>query len=1110
MKHEIRSLLLTAFVLSSVTRGQAETTPAPTPEKGVYASSSVEDWGWNRTRAVDGNRNCAEGANGWSSQVGMSSNHTEWIEIDLGSNHRINRVDLYPRNDAGVIGEGFPVDFTIQVSTSRSNWTPVVVRTGYAKPGNSVQSFKFEHANARFVRVHGTNLRRTEGSSDYVMQLAEVEIYNDAEATPASAPNLARGAKDQGGMPSFDRPAPVEVPIPTIRLSPRAQVVMDVNAPVLDLCGQWLCRENPPTNFAAASVAGTAGWTEIAIPRPSPKASGRYGYQRTFQIPDNWAGKRIKFRCDSAEGLAEVWVNGQVAGKHDGSWLQFELDITAAVQGGKDNTLSIQVTPSAMGGLAGDIQGGIRRKIYLMALPTTHLAGLQVETTFDAAYRDATLTLRPEVANESATPANLAVRWRLQDPSGKEVVLTTSEKSLPVLPAGQSSPIEVALPVPVPQQWHPEHPHLYTLIIELRREGKTVETVRQRVGFRQVEVKGDKLLVNGQPIKLRGAMLTYWHDSVGWGGLTDAQRRRLVGQWLDMNMNAAYPNPTPDEELLDLCDELGLAVICMARQTWTKATPANAPLFVQQAVDLIANHRHHPSVLLWTMGNESGWGPAFEAMAAAYRQLDPARPYMLPGSGTPPEHVPVDSSHYPGVQGKGGGGRPIIFTEYSHLNAYNKVEHTTDPGVRDYWHNELTVLWDSLYASERTAGAMIFCGTDCAGMPWGLVDGWHRPKPEFWHARKTYAPVRVVSREAPAPASGAPIRIEVENRYDVTNFKDLRIEWSAGGRSGPITADVPPRSKGTLEIPATTGVTAGDVALSFTNPQGRLVDTIRIAVGTEASKPAPSAKVIGKPLLKQTGTILTVNVGNIEWAFDAKTGLLTAGRMAGKDLVAGGPRLHIGETLEDWKPATVTPRETATNVEIVAEGAYGRARGAYAMSVDGSGALAVRYTFEHTGTKRITVREVGLAVDVARSCDTFTWERRAPWIDYPADHIGRAKGIAPAFRDPAGKADDPKMEPTWSWSLDQTPAGTADFRSTKYDIIGASLRSQDGAALWVSGTDTQAVRAAVTGNVIRLLVNVFSGSGSEGFLRASRQNRNIEPAGKIEGTATLRLVSDKP
>jgi alpha-L-rhamnosidase len=163
-------------------------TPTPTPttpvnlalNKTVTASSSFENnsYGWAAVKAVDGNRNSVSGSMGWTSWDNTATNHTEWVKVDLGAGNGISRVDLYPRNDSGKLGEGFPVDFTIQVSTDDSNWTTVVTKTSYAKPGNSVQSFSFTAMNARYVKITGTNLRYNSGESAYYMQFAEIEVYN--------------------------------------------------------------------------------------------------------------------------------------------------------------------------------------------------------------------------------------------------------------------------------------------------------------------------------------------------------------------------------------------------------------------------------------------------------------------------------------------------------------------------------------------------------------------------------------------------------------------------------------------------------------------------------------------------------------------------------------------------------------------------------------------------------------------------------------------------------------------------------------------------------------------------------------------------------------------
>lgn len=146
--------------------------------KAVSATSSVENFGWFLTKAVNGGRNSVSGSMGWSSSNSLTTNHTESITVDLAETKSVSRVDLYPRNDSNMVGEAFPIDFTIQVSNDNTNWTTVVTQTNYAKPGNSVQSFNFTTQNARYIKVQGTNLRQVASDNNYYrMQLKEIEVY---------------------------------------------------------------------------------------------------------------------------------------------------------------------------------------------------------------------------------------------------------------------------------------------------------------------------------------------------------------------------------------------------------------------------------------------------------------------------------------------------------------------------------------------------------------------------------------------------------------------------------------------------------------------------------------------------------------------------------------------------------------------------------------------------------------------------------------------------------------------------------------------------------------------------------------------------------------------
>jgi hypothetical protein len=161
-------------------KAQAQNTQPQTNlalDKRVTASSSDERGSWGARFLVDGERNEKAGSRGWSSNADKSRNHTEWVQIDLGGSASVGIVDIYPRNDPARLGEGFPVDFSIETSADGQSWTAVVNKTNYAKPGNAVQRFSFTPVSARFVRIVGTNLRYLGAEQAYYLQFAEIEVF---------------------------------------------------------------------------------------------------------------------------------------------------------------------------------------------------------------------------------------------------------------------------------------------------------------------------------------------------------------------------------------------------------------------------------------------------------------------------------------------------------------------------------------------------------------------------------------------------------------------------------------------------------------------------------------------------------------------------------------------------------------------------------------------------------------------------------------------------------------------------------------------------------------------------------------------------------------------
>lgn len=302
--------------------------------------------------------------------------------------------------------------------------------------------------------------------------------------------------------------ATMDGPMP--RLSPRPVAVAGVKTPLVSLGGSWKFNPAPPADFEKFSAAETKAWAKIEVPGEwvmqgfDVKTHSAAAYWREFEIPAGWRGQRIKLRFDTVHSDCRVFVNGREAGAHEGCFTAFELDITGAVKPGR-NTLALAVkSESTADTLASATQyaahqlGGITRKVQLFALPQVNLACQAVETKFDGNFENATLKLKFSVADEAAGIMSEphSVRATLLD--GNKIVASTTS----AISVGDS---EISIPVAAPKKWDSEHPNLYLLKTELLTDGKVTEEILQRVGFRQIEVRGNQLFVNGAPVKLRGA-----------------------------------------------------------------------------------------------------------------------------------------------------------------------------------------------------------------------------------------------------------------------------------------------------------------------------------------------------------------------------------------------------------------------------------------------------------------------------------------------------------------------------------------------------------------------------------------------------------------------------
>jgi beta-galactosidase len=963
------------------------------------------------------------------------------------------------------------------------------------------------------------------------------------------------------------------VPYPDIRYTARPAEVAGIAAPVLSLNGTWSFHAAPPKGFEKLTAQSAAGWSPIEVPGDwtmqgrTVKPWTAAGYLKTVVLPADWKGARIVLRSDGAQSLATFWVNGKLAGTHEGGFTAFEFDVTDLCRPGAPNTIAAAVqNESTADIMASGTQyasyqfGGLTRKVSLIAVPKLHIVTVEVTTDVKEDGRTAAVRIEASLANAGREAADgVAVDLALSDPRGRVVHRQTAE-ARPV-GAGRRASLLFEATLADAALWESEHPHLYSLRLDLRAGERTLETVVRRAGLREIEVAGTRLFVNGRPVKLRGINRHEVHPLRG-RSLTPELWRKDAELYRAANINiirtSHYP---PAEEFLEACDELGLFVECEAplvwiqhgaNETWKTENP-NDPKYlpyIERAVaETVAFNRHHPSVIIWSLANESGWSPHFAEAARMVRAMDPSRPrtfhdqayggYNNRGSSD----IPIANYHYPGPQGPDLAAslrlpRPLYYGEYCHLNCYNRSELAADPGVRDEYGRGFARMWEKVFGSAEVGGGSIWSGIDDVFLlpsgqatgygEWGPIDGWRRVKPEYWHIKKSYAPVRIGPDRVAAPAPGEPIVLAIENRHDFTDLGECRIDWRIGAETGRAEVALAPRQTAILRIrPAKEDAAGKTLRIDVTSPRGFLIDRYDIAVG-DAAPAAPPFRAFAPPdgplEVKEEAATIAVTGNGFGWTFDRKTGAILKAEAGGVPVVSGGPVLMLlpqtsGPCVTDFKPdvepfnsvctgwtaESVTAAKDERTVTVTVRGAYAEASGWYAVKIDRAGRAEFSYEFKVRA--KTDPRQYGLVVYLPRPFDTLSWSRRGQWTSYPENHIGRPAGTAKALT--PGHETVFRQQPAWDWKDDQTKLGSNDFRSTKANVLWAVMSGPEGEGLMLVSDGRQSSRSFLDGDRIGWLVAEFTTGGGDIFFAPHHKmdDRPLEAGDAIRGSFVLSPVS---
>ena len=738
---------------------------------------------------------------------------------------------------------------------------------------------------------------------------------------------------------------------------PVLQELAGVETPAVLLSGTWQFRYSPDSKWDKIQVPGEPAMQGYAIEHDKP-----FTYRKSFTVPADYAGKHTILRFDGVYSYARLFVNDTFVREHHGGFTRWETDVTPFVRPGKKNEIRLEVTDrlddiSYASGYAHHPIGGILRDVTLFALPETCLYDFYAETHLDAAYEDAVL----KIGYSSPVAGGAEVAYTLTDPSGRRYPLAQSR--FPLEEGGNMNELLVKNPL----KWDAEHPNLYTLTITLSKDGKEIGRFDRRIGFRDVKIEKDRMLVNGMPVKLRGACRHDIHPTLG--RTTTAELDSLdVILFKRSNMNfvrtSHYP---PTERFLEYCDRYGIYVesetaVCFVdtyRQKnyapgKTQDSAEFTPRYLSQCREMVKSFRSHPSILFWSIGNESVYGTNFQQCWDWVKATDKTRPVIFSYPGSVGEKKPVYdilSMHYQDVNGNlnqwnrstrgfQGEGIPALFDEWAHPACYTYATLQEDPNIREFWGHSIERMWSGLFDAPGGLGGAIWGYVDetfmlpepkvgtafwkefartakpedyqgkCVGYgEWGIVDVWRREKPEFWATKKAYSPVRLMTTEVASFLSGQRLLLPLYNRFDHTDLDEIKIRYTYKGVEKELPApSIAPHQKGLLVIPAEAWEEGELLSICFYTATGELLDAEQVSLGSDYHvrlADSEASPVNGVLQVEETAGMMTIKGDGFEIPFSKETGLISNATSKGQVIIEKGPFLHLDINLNHLTGAEV-------------------------------------------------------------------------------------------------------------------------------------------------------------------------------------------------------------
>ena len=783
-------------------------------------------------------------------------------------------------------------------------------------------------------------------------------------------------------------------------------------------------------------------------------------YKRSFELPVSWDGRRVFLHFESGVAAMYIWVNGQKVGYSQDTKNAAEFDITPYIRKGS-NTIAIEAYRWSDGSYLEDQDfwrlSGFDRGIYLYSTGQIRIRDFFAKAGLDNAYRHGVLDVEVDMKRYNQNVVGGLLEVKLLDAAGKSLLRQVS----PVVFSDKNEQtIVLSRKINNVRHWSNETPYLYTLALSLKdSQGNLIEATSCKVGFRSVEIKNAQLMVNGKPILVRGVNL---HEHNPYNGhVNDLETMMKDIQVMKQhNINAVRLSHYPQSPLwYKLCDQYGLFLVDEANiethamgaewQGWFDKSkhPAYLPEWASAHLDrihrLVERDKNHPSVIIWSLGNECGNGPVFHDAYKWIKQRDNTRWVQFEQAGEN-ENTDIVCPMYPGMEHMKGYAartdvtRPFIMCEYSHAmgNSSGNFQEYFDI-IASSKHMQGGFIWDwvdqGLLATDDSGRDYWAYGGDIGGYQYthdenfcanGLVTPDRKPHPGLMEVKKVYQDILFHAKDV---KNGV---LTVENRFLYNDLQNYSFKWvltkngtrvadgsfemkQPAGTTKEVKIDLPgmdfiPGVEYFLDIYAYTKQATEMI------PAGHEIAREQFAFGDNAYF-IPFKNVEGKLQVADQNTRLQVTAGEVQVVIDKRSGQLVRYSFKGTNLLSGAPEPDF------WRASTDNDFGNGMPVRLNVWRAAGKNRimknfdvkedaGSVIVSVnywliDVSSDYKMDYTIMADGRVRVDASwnagseylpempRFGMQMQLSDTFDNFEYYGRGPWENYSDRNTSSFMGI---------------------------------------------------------------------------------------------------------------------